>query len=130
MTLYLTNSTPPEEIVRAKESGKIFAVKLYPAGATTNSASGVTDIKKVVPTLQKMAEVGLPLLVHGEVTDPEVDIFDREKEYIERILKPLVALVPQVWELILICVGIFFAFLVHAVLYFACPLLCLPSHDH
>ncbi|KAK9829133.1 hypothetical protein WJX72_004069 [[Myrmecia] bisecta] len=93
MTLYLTDATPPEEVHRAKEAG-VVAFKLYPAGATTNSDSGVTDFKKCIPTLKAMAEAGILLLVHGEVTDPEVDFFDREKVFIERKLKPLLEAVP------------------------------------
>ena len=79
MTLYFTDSLRPEEIFRAKASGQVYAVKLYPAGATTNSENGVTDIQKVYPTLKAMEQAGLLLLVHGEVTDPTTDIFDREK---------------------------------------------------
>lgn len=89
MTLYLTDKTSPEEIMSAKESGLVFGVKLYPAGATTNSDKGVTDIMQTYPALEKMAEVGMPLLVHGEVTRSEVDIFDREKTFIDEILAPL-----------------------------------------
>jgi len=89
MTLYLTDNTSPEEIVRAKDSGFVYAVKYYPAGATTNSDSGVTDIRRVDAALAAMQEVGLPLLMHGEVTDPNVDMFDREAVFIERILDPL-----------------------------------------
>ncbi len=95
MTLYLTDNTTPEEIYRAKQSGKIFAVKYYPAGATTNSDAGVTDINKVIPTLQAMAKVGMPLLIHGEVVDQNVDIFDREQVFIEQVLKPLVKKIPN-----------------------------------
>lgn len=95
MTLYMTDQTTPEEIQRAAASKKIFAVKLYPAGATTNSDSGVTNIANVYPALRAMSELGMPLLVHGEVTDPSVDIFDREAEFIESVLKPLVAAMPQ-----------------------------------
>ena len=95
MTLYLTDNTPPAEIELALASGFVNAVKLYPAGATTNSDSGVTNFDKVMPTLEKMAEVGLPLLVHGEVTDPAVDVFDREAVFIDTILQPLVARLPQ-----------------------------------
>ncbi|MFZ1643498.1 MAG: dihydroorotase [Candidatus Contendobacter sp.] len=90
MTLYLTDNTPPAEIGRAKDSGAVTACKLYPAGATTNSDSGVTAIDKIYPVLQTMEAQGLPLLVHGEVTDPDVDIFDREAVFIERVLIPLV----------------------------------------
>jgi len=89
VTLYLTDLTPPEEVERAVAAG-VVAVKLYPAGATTNSEEGVTDLELVTPTLRAMEELGLPLLVHGEVTDPGVDIFDREKAFIERVLDPLV----------------------------------------
>ncbi len=95
MTLYLTDNTPPSEIEKAKASGFIKAVKLYPAGATTNSDSGVTSFDKVMPTLEKMAEAGIPLLVHGEVTDPAIDVFDREAVFIDTILQPLVARLPQ-----------------------------------
>src|SRR3990170_5125692 len=82
MTLYLTDDMPPEEIARARGSGQVHAVKLYPAGATTHSAAGVRRISRCFHTLEKMAELGLPLLVHGEVTDPEVDVFDREAVFI------------------------------------------------
>lgn len=95
MTLYLTDNTVPSEIELARACGFVHAVKLYPAGATTNSDSGVTSFDKVMPTLEKMAEVGLPLLVHGEVTDPAVDVFDREAVFIDTILQPLVARLPQ-----------------------------------
>ena len=91
MTLYLTDNTPPGEIAKAKSSGIVFGVKLYPAGATTHSDAGVRDIAKCYGVLEKMEEAGLPLLVHGEITDPEVDVFDREKIFIERILAPVVA---------------------------------------
>lgn len=89
MVLYLTNDTPPEEIQRARDSGVVHAVKLYPAGATTNSAAGVTDLSKCYKTLEMMQKLGMPFLVHGEVTDPEIDIFDREAVFIDRIMKPL-----------------------------------------
>ena len=88
MTLYLTDNLPPDEIARAKAAG-VVAVKLYPAGATTNSDAGVTDLRRTYPTLDSMQREGLPLLVHGEVTDPEVDVFDREAVFIERVLQPL-----------------------------------------
>lgn len=88
MTLYLTDNTPPEEVALAKAAG-VVAFKLYPAGATTNSDAGVTDLRKCYPTLQAMQEHGLLLLVHGEVTDPEVDIFDREAVFIDRVMQPL-----------------------------------------
>ena len=89
MTLYLTDTTDPADVVAANRDGIIRAVKLYPAGATTNSASGVTDVDRVRPVLEAMADAGIPLCVHGEVTDPEVDIFDREAVFIDRILDPL-----------------------------------------
>ncbi|MCL6554721.1 MAG: dihydroorotase [Firmicutes bacterium] len=88
MTLYLTDDLPPEEIARARAAG-VVAVKLYPAGAPTNSAAGVTDIRKTYRTLEAMQREGLLLLVHGEVTDAEIDIFDREAVFIERVLEPL-----------------------------------------
>jgi dihydroorotase len=88
MTLYLTDRTPPDEIVRAKAAG-VVALKLYPAGATTNSDAGVTDIRKTYATLEAMQREGLLLLVHGEVTDPAVDVFDREAVFIERVMTPL-----------------------------------------
>jgi len=89
MALYLTDNTPPDEIRRAKDSGFIHAVKLYPAGATTNSDAGVTALSKCYKTLEEMQKAGMPLLVHGEVTDPTVDIFDREAVFIERVMQPL-----------------------------------------
>ena len=89
MTLYLTEDTDPEDVARAHANGVVTAVKLYPAGATTNSASGVRDFDKVRPVLERMAEIGLPLCVHGEVVDPDIDIFDREAVFIDRILDPL-----------------------------------------
>jgi dihydroorotase len=95
MTLYLTNNTPPDEIRRAKDSGFVHAVKLYPAGATTNSDAGVTDLRKCYKTLETMQDVGLPFLVHGEVTDPEIDLFDREAVFIERVLQPLRSDMPE-----------------------------------
>jgi dihydroorotase len=88
MTLYLTDNLPPDEIQRAREAG-VVALKLYPAGATTNSDAGVTDLRKVQRTLDAMQREGLPLLVHGEVTDPSVDLFDREAVFIEQHLIPL-----------------------------------------
>ena len=91
MTLYLTDRTRPEEIARAKASGAVHAVKYYPAGATTNSDSGVTDLANCYGVFDAMAEHGVPLLVHGEVTDPDVDVFDRERVFIERVLAPLTA---------------------------------------
>ena len=94
MTLYLTNQTSVADILEAKASRMVQAVKLYPAGATTNSADGVTDISKTWPVLEAMEEQGLPLLVHAEVTDPQVDIFDREPVFISRHLEPLTARFP------------------------------------
>ena len=88
MTLYLTDLTPPEEIRRAREAG-VVALKLYPAGATTNSDAGVTDVRRTYRTLEAMQREGLLLLVHGEVTDAEIDIFDREAVFIERVMQPL-----------------------------------------
>jgi len=88
MSLYLTDLTPPDEVRRASETG-VVAFKLYPAGATTNSDAGVTDIDRVSATIEAMEEVGMVLSVHGEVTDPGVDIFDREKVFIDRVLEPL-----------------------------------------
>jgi dihydroorotase len=89
MTLYLTESMSPSEIDLARDSGIVHACKLYPAGATTNSDSGVTDIRRIDAVLERMAERDLPLLVHGEVTDPEVDVFDREARFIDDVLLPL-----------------------------------------
>lgn len=90
MTLYLTESTTPETIREARQAG-VVAAKLYPAGATTNSASGVTDIRNIYPVLEAMADCGMLLLVHGEVTDADIDIFDREKVFLDRVLKPTLA---------------------------------------
>jgi dihydroorotase len=95
MTLYLTDNTAPDEIVRARDSGFIHAVKYYPAGATTNSDSGVTDLSRAYPAIAAMEEAGLPLLLHGEVTDPEVDVFDREAVFIERHLTRLMRDFPR-----------------------------------
>lgn len=95
MTLYLTDNTPADEIAEAKASGIVKAVKYYPAGATTNSASGVTDIRKCDAVLEAMQAAGMPLLVHGEVTDPEVDVFDREVVFLDRTLAPLVKRFPK-----------------------------------
>ncbi len=94
MTLYLTDATKPEEIIKAKASGFVHALKYYPAGATTNSENGVSNIDKVGAVLEVMAEIGMPLLIHGEVTDSHIDIFDREKVFIDQILKPLTARFP------------------------------------
>ncbi len=95
MTLYLTEETDPADVAAAAAEGLVTAVKLYPAGATTNSASGVHSVAKVMPVLERMAEIGLPLCVHGEVTDAEVDIFDREASFLERVLAPLRAELPE-----------------------------------
>ncbi|MDX8386703.1 MAG: dihydroorotase [Gallionella sp.] len=95
MTLYLTDKTTVEEIKKAKASGIVHAVKLYPAGATTNSDAGVTDIRKTYPALEAMQACGMPLLVHGEVTSPDIDIFDREAVFIERVLQPLLKDLPD-----------------------------------
>lgn len=95
MTLYLTDDTPPEEIARAKLSGRIVAVKLYPAGATTHSDEGVTRISRCFHTLERMQELGMPLLVHGEATDPAIDVFDRERAFIDEVLGPLVERFPN-----------------------------------
>ena len=89
MTLYLTEDTDPEDVAAAHASGLVKAVKLYPAGATTNSSSGVSNFDKVRPVLEKMAEIGLPLCTHGEVTDHDIDIFDREAVFIDRVLDPI-----------------------------------------
>ncbi len=95
MTLYLTDNTSEDEIQRAYDSQHIYAVKLYPAGATTNSAAGVTDLTHCTEALARMSQLGMPLLVHGEVTDPKIDIFDREKVFIDQILQPLIARLPD-----------------------------------
>ena len=89
MVLYLTDNTQPDEIRKAVESGFVHGVKLYPAGATTNSDAGVTNLQRCMPALEMMQELGLPLLIHGEVTDAEIDVFDREAVFIDRILQPL-----------------------------------------
>ena len=94
MTLYLTDNSSADEMERAKASGFVHAVKLYPAGATTNSDSGVSAIEKVYPVLERMEKIGLPLLLHGEVTHADVDIFDRERVFIDRVLAPLTARFP------------------------------------
>jgi dihydroorotase len=94
MTLYLTETTDPDDVALAAAEGLVQAVKLYPAGATTNSESGVRNTEAVLPVLERMAEIGLPLCVHGEVTDPEVDIFDREAVFIERVLDPIRRRIP------------------------------------
>jgi dihydroorotase len=94
MTLYLTDNTPPEEIAKAKASGFVHGVKMYPSGATTNSDSGVTSLEKCYKTIAAMQEHGMPLLVHAEVTDSNVDVFDREKVFIERHMRPLMQQFP------------------------------------
>jgi len=95
MTLYLTDITRAEEIRKAKASGVVHAVKLYPAGATTNSDAGVTDLRKSYAALEEMQRCGMPLLVHGEVTSPDIDIFDREAVFIERVMQPLLKDLPN-----------------------------------
>ncbi len=95
MVLYLTDKTTPDEIIKAKATGKIVAAKLYPAGATTNSDSGVTSVKNIYPVLKAMQEVGMLLLVHGEVTDSSIDIFDREKVFLDTILGDVVNDFPE-----------------------------------
>ncbi len=95
MTCYLTDDIDAEELARGHAAGVFTAAKLYPANATTNSAHGVTDIRNVYPVLERMQAIGMPLLVHGEVTDPDVDIFDREAVFIERSLAPLVRDLPE-----------------------------------
>ncbi len=95
MTLYLTDNTPPEEIEKLSDSAFVVAVKMYPAGATTNSDAGVTDIRKCYGTIEAMEMLGVPLLIHGEVTDPGVDVFDREKVFIGRVLEPLIERFPR-----------------------------------
>jgi dihydroorotase len=95
MTLYLTETTDPDDVAAAHASGLVKAVKLYPAGATTNSQSGVTDITRVMPVLDRMAAIGMPLCLHGEVTDPSVDIFDREAVFIDTVLAPLRRRLPE-----------------------------------
>jgi dihydroorotase len=89
LTLYLTNTTPPDEIDRARATGFVHGVKLYPAGATTHSDAGVTDVEKVYPVLARMEAIGMPLLVHGESPQPDVDVFDRETHFIDSVLQPL-----------------------------------------
>ena len=95
MTCYLTDKSDPEEIARGHVEGMFAAVKLYPAHATTHSAHGVTDMDRVMPVLERMAAIGMPLLVHGEVTDPQIDIFDREAVFIDRVLAPLRCRLPE-----------------------------------
>lgn len=91
MTAYLTDNTDPADIAQGFENGVFCAAKLYPAGATTNSDSGVTDVEKLAPVLERMSDVGMPLLVHGEVTDSDIDIFDRENVFIHRVMEPMLA---------------------------------------
>ena len=95
MTIYLTEETNQKDLKQSFKRGDIFAAKLYPAGATTNSASGVKDLNKVMPVLETMAEIGMPLLIHGEVTDKEIDIFDREKIFIDKYLSFLTKTLPE-----------------------------------
>ncbi|MEO1549182.1 MAG: dihydroorotase [Pseudomonadota bacterium] len=95
MTLYLTETTQADDVAAGASDGVVTAVKLYPAGATTNSASGVRNLDKVMPVLERMAQIGLPLCIHGEVTDPDVDIFDREAVFIDTKLAPLRARLPE-----------------------------------
>lgn len=95
MTCYLTDETDADDLAAGFADGVFTAAKLYPAGATTNSASGVTDIARIESVLERMAQIGMPLCVHGEVTDPEIDIFDREAVYIDRVLAPLIASLPD-----------------------------------
>lgn len=95
MTAYLTEGTDPDDLARGRDEGVLTAVKLYPAGATTNSHGGVRDLAKVRRVLERMQAIGLPLLVHGEVVDPEIDIFDREAVFIERHLRPIRADFPE-----------------------------------
>ena len=95
MVLYLTDNTTPEQVQTAVDGGLVVAAKLYPAGATTNSDSGVTDINNIYPSLEKMQQLGVPLLVHGEVTDAKVDIFDREAVFIEQILSKVIEDLPD-----------------------------------
>ena len=95
MVLYLTDNTTPKQIQTAFDGGLVVAAKLYPAGATTNSDSGVTDINNIYPSLEKMQQLGVPLLVHGEVTDAKVDIFDREAVFIEQILSKVIEDLPD-----------------------------------
>jgi dihydroorotase len=95
MTIYLTENTNKHELLESYDRGQVFAAKLYPAGATTNSDSGVKDIRKIMPALQTMAEIGMPLLIHGEVTDDEIDIFDREKVFIDQNLNFICKELPE-----------------------------------
>ena len=94
MTAYLTDESDADDLAAGFADGVLSAAKLYPAGATTNSASGVTDVARISTVLEKMAEIGMPLCVHGEVTDPEIDVFDREAVFIERVMAPMAARLP------------------------------------
>ena len=94
LTLYLTNTTPPQEIDRARATGFVHGIKLYPAGATTHSNAGVTDVENVYPVLARMEAIGMPLLVHGESPHPDVDVFDRETHFIDSVLQPLLERFP------------------------------------
>src|SRR5437764_8423205 len=95
MTCYLTDDTNPDELARGFNEGVWIAAKLYPAGATTNSASGVTDVRNIYPALARMEKIGMVLCLHGEVTDPDVDVFDREAVFIDRVLTRLVSDFPE-----------------------------------
>jgi dihydroorotase len=95
MTCYLTDHLTPEVLRQGKEEGIFTAAKLYPAHATTNSAHGVTDLRHIFAVLETMEDIGLPLLIHGEATDPEIDIFDREAVFLERTLRPLLGTFPE-----------------------------------
>src|SRR5437868_9644148 len=95
MTCYLTDQADPDELARGYADGVWVAAKFYPAGVTTNSASGVTNIRNIYPALERMQAIGMVLCVHGEVTDPDVDVFDREAVFIERVLIPLVREFPE-----------------------------------
>ena len=95
MTLYLTENTNKEELKKSYENGSVFAAKLYPAGATTNSESGVQNIQNIIPLLETMSEIGMPLLIHGEVTDKNIDVFDREKIFIDKTLDMICRKIPE-----------------------------------
>ena len=115
MVLYLTDGTDPKEIAAAGAAPEIYAAKLYPAGATTNSDNGVTNITNIYPALEAMQKEEVPLLVHGEVTDPEVDVFDRESVFIEKVLDRLLKIfralklclnISQPKTLLIMCLGV------------------------
>jgi dihydroorotase len=89
MTIYLTDTSDANDIAEGHKAGIVTAAKLYPAHATTNSDAGVTDVKKIYPVLERMQKIGMPLLIHGEATDPGIDVFDREAVFIDKVLKPL-----------------------------------------